>query len=211
MQFNEYLRAEVELKLKPSTFTPGAPSPPFPSSLPPTCTGSQYNQTSQQQLHKMTKNEVAMCVCVCVRDMEGVGKGVGDEGSRHWWVHFTEQMKRYCCQFRCNKEQQQRSNERTNERTSDKTKQTAYMMATKKPRGELYLLAKGEEGHRGRGCKASEKDDNERDNARLHNNKAKQQQIACPSALDATQYTHSYLLLSGSRCSVKGWVGERGE
>lgn len=33
------------------------------------------------------------------------------------------------------------TNEQTDERTSDKTKQTAYMMATKKPRGELYLLA----------------------------------------------------------------------
>jgi len=32
----------------------------------------------------------------------------------------------------------------------------------------------------------------------LHNNNGKQQQIACPSALDATQYTHSYLL-----CQVK--------
>lgn len=154
MQFNEYLRAEVELKLKPSTFTRAVPPPPppLPSSHSPTCTGSQYNQTSQQQLHKMTKNEVAMCVCVC-ETWKGWQGEWEDEGSRHWWVHFTEQMKRYCCQFRCNKEQQQRSNERT----SDKTKQTAYMMATKKPRGELYLLpGEGEWGER-RGCKATER------------------------------------------------------
>lgn len=69
MQFNEYIRAEVELKLKPSTFTRG--SPPSPLHLP--CTGSQYNQTTQQQLHKMTKNKVAMCVCV--HDMEEEDRG----------------------------------------------------------------------------------------------------------------------------------------
>lgn len=52
---------------------------------------------------------------------------------------------------------------------------------------------------RRKGCKAAE---STTDNGNS-NNKAKQQQIACPSALDATQYTtHSYLLLSGSRCNV---------
>lgn len=52
------------------------PLPSLPSSHSPTCTGSQYNQSSQQQLHKMTKNEVAMCVCVCARHGRG-GKGSG--------------------------------------------------------------------------------------------------------------------------------------
>lgn len=48
----------------------------------------------------------------------------------------------------------------------------------------------------GKGLQGSWMNNNETD-------KVKQQQIACPSALDATQYTHSYLLLSGSRCNVQ--------
>lgn len=151
MQFNEYLRAEVELKLKPSTFTPGAPSPPLPPSfLPPTCTGSQYNQTRQQQLHKMTKNEVAMCVCA--RHGRG-GKGSGrvkDLGTDEFtslskWNDIVVNL------GATKNNNNEATNEPTNERTSDKTKQTAYMMATKKPRGELYLLAEREGGHREKG------------------------------------------------------------
>lgn len=99
----------------------------------------------------MTKNEVAMCVCVCARHGRG-GKGSGgmkDLGTDEFtslskWNDIVVNL------GATKNNNNEAANEPTNERTSDKTKQTAYMMATKKPRGELYLLAReGEKGVQG--------------------------------------------------------------
>lgn len=160
----------------------------------------------------MTKNEVAMCVCVCARHGRG-GQGSGgmkDLGTDEFtslskWNDIVVNL------GATKNNNNEAANEPTNERTNvgqDKT--NSIHDGDKEAKRRAVFASRGRGWGERRGCKATEKVDNERDNARLHNNKAKQQQIACPSALDATQYTHSYLLLSGSRCNVKGSVG-RGE